>query len=579
MRHVQLKTNVPPGSPLLFLDFVRIFRWNLVFLTVAVAFAQPVPLIRILDEELKRNFAVLKEKGDPPPYFLTYTVSEEENDVVSASNGALVGQNTQHARFFDIGVRVGDRKLDNYHRIRGDQGRFTSGTIIALEDGADAIKRKVWLETDRAYRAAAQRLIQIKTNQQVKLAQEDDSDDFSTEEPSTFYESPPQVKFNGTEWAARLRHVSAEFSAFPSILTSGTMVACRRETKYLVNTEGSKIQHGRLFVQVVLNARAKASDGMELALGETFEADDPARLPSEDTLRKAAQKLAATLTSLTRAPLVDPYIGPAILSGRAAGVFFHEIFGHRVEGHRQKDDTEGQTFTKSVNAPVLPNFLSVIFDPTRRTFEKTVLNGAYAYDDEGVKGRPLTLVDHGVLKTFLLSRSPIKGFSQSNGHGRRQPGAEIVSRQSNLIVDSSNSVSDDKLREMLREELKKQSKPWGLFISEVTGGYTTTGRRGLQAFTVIPLVVYRVFADGRADELVRGADIVGTPLASFSKIMATSNRSAVFNGICGAESGSVPVSAISPALLISEIEIQRKERSQDSPPILPPPPESFGGND
>jgi predicted Zn-dependent protease len=181
------------------------------------------------------------------------------------------------------------------------------------------------------------------------------------------------------------------------------------------------------------------------------------------------------------------------------------------------------------------------------------------------------VVDHGILKTFLLSRSPIQGFPNSNGHGRHQPGMPVVSRQSNLIVESAKTVSEEKLRDLLREELKRQNKPYGLYFSQVTGGYTTTGRRGLQAFTVIPLVVYRVYADGRPDELVRGADIVGTPLASFAKIVATSDKPEVFNGICGAESGSVPVSATSPALLISEIEVQRKDRSQDRPPLLPRP--------
>ncbi|MBV8844490.1 MAG: hypothetical protein JO307_16905, partial [Bryobacterales bacterium] len=265
------------------------------------------------------------------------------------------------------------------------------------------------------------------------------------------------------------------------------------------------------------------------------------------------------------------FVGPAILSGRAAGVFFHEIFGHRVEGHRQKDETEGQTFTKSVNMPVLPNFLSVLFDATRQQIDGTPLNGFYLYDDEGVKARPVPLVENGVLKTFLMSRSPVDGFGQSNGHGRRSPGNEIVSRQSNLIVESSKKVSDADLRKMLIEEVKRQGKPYGLFFDQVTGGYTTTARRGLQAFTVIPLIVYRVYPDGRPDELIRGVDIVGTPLASFGKILATSDKSEVFNGYCGAESGYVPVSAVSPALLVSEIEIQRKERSQDRPPYLPRP--------
>jgi predicted Zn-dependent protease len=269
--------------------------------------------------------------------------------------------------------------------------------------------------------------------------------------------------------------------------------------------------------------------------------------------------------------VAEPFVGPAIFSGRAAGVFFHEIFGHRVEGHRQKDETEGQTFTRSVGTKILPEFLSVTFDPTRRKAGTTDLNGWYLYDDEGVSARPVRVVENGVLKTFLMSRSPVRGFDRSNGHGRRQPGAEVVSRQSNLLVESTRSVPETSLRRMLLEEVKRQGKPYGLLFRDVTGGFTNTGRGGVQAFKVIPVIVYRVYPDGRPDELVRGADMVGTPLASFGKILATSDTTEVFNGYCGAESGSVPVAAVSPALLVSEIEIEKQAKSQDRPPLLPPP--------
>jgi predicted Zn-dependent protease len=242
-----------------------------------------------------------------------------------------------------------------------------------------------------------------------------------------------------------------------------------------------------------------------------------------------------------------------------------------VEGHRQKDESEGQTFTKSLGRSVLPDFLSVVFDPTVRKAEGIDLNGWYTYDDEGIPGQKVAAVDHGILKAFLMSRSPIRGFDHSNGHGRRQGGLEVVSRQSNLLVDSTRQVSEMRLRAMLMEEIKRQKKPYGLYFKDITGGFTTTSRAGMQAFKVIPLVVYRVYADGRPDELVRGVDIVGTPLASFAKILATSDRREVFNGYCGAESGMVPVSAVSPAILVSEIEIEKKETSQDKPPLLPFP--------
>ena len=536
----------------------------------AGAWAQS-PLTKILSDELERNFTILKQKGDSPPYFMGYEVTDSEADLLAASQGSLALQNHARQRVLDVTIRSGTPKFDNYHRVGTDRPRFTSGLDIALEDNPFSIRQTVWLYTDRVYRNVSNRLIRLKGDEKLRAQASDTSDDFSSEKPEVSFSPTAKYKFDAVEWAKRLRKLSSEFTRYPGALNSEIAVQAQRVTKTLVNTDGTRIEHGRLFTRLVIAARGKASDGMDLSTMETFEADDPSKLPKDAQILAAVEHAGANLTGLLRAQPADPFVGPAILSGRAAGVFFHEIFGHRVEGHRQKDESEGQTFTKSVNSAVLPDFLSVVFDPTRIEFEGTTLNGSYLYDDEGVKARPVSVVENGILKTFLMSRSPIQGFPQSNGHGRRAPGAEVVSRQSNLIVQSSKKVSDAELRQMLISEVVRQRKPYGLFFSQVTGGYTTTARRGLQAFTVIPLVVYRVFPDGRPDELIRGVDIVGTPLASFAKIMATSDRMEVFNGICGAESGDVPVSAIAPAILVSEIEIQRKERSQDVPPYLSRP--------
>jgi predicted Zn-dependent protease len=538
--------------------------------SAASAFAQS-PLSKILGSELDRNFSVLKEKADPAPYFIGYSVTDEESYVVSAADGAISSEGRNRSRLLDITVRVGSPKFDNYRRINGQTPRFTATTRIALADDALPVRESVWLATDRVYRNASQRLIQIKADEKLRAAATDGSDDFSSEEPQVFFAQPPPLKFNAAEWDARLRKLSLEFKKYPGALNASITLQAQRVMETLVTTEGTRLEHGRLFSRIIISTAGKAADGMDLSTMESFETDDVARLPKDAEILAAVEKAGKNLQDLLRAPPADPFVGPAILSGRAAGVFFHEIFGHRIEGHRQKDETEGQTFTKSVGSPILPFFLSVVFDPTAREFQGVTLNGSYLYDDEGVKARRVGVVENGVLKTFLMSRAPIDGFPHSNGHGRRQPGAEVVSRQSNLFVESSNRVSDQRLRELLIAEVKKQNKPYGLFFDQVTSGYTTTARRGLQAFTVVPLVVYRVYPDGRPDEMVRGVSIVGTPLASFGNIMATSEKSEVFNGICGAESGNVPVAAISPALLVSSIEIQRKERSQDQPPYLSRP--------
>ncbi len=543
-------------------------------LLLTLAFSLPlaaasVPsLLDILSDELQRNFTILKQNGDPAPYYMDYTVTDEESQSLSATLGTIESRKKDHLRYLDVTLRVGAAQLDNYHSVNGQKGRFTRGEVIPVDDVPDAIRRRVWLDTDRTYKLASRRLIEIKSDQQVKVKDADGSGDFSSEPPAVYQEPPAPLGNLDEEWAQRARKWSAAVAEVPDVLYSNVALSVQRISKYMVSTDGTRLLHGRDFVNLSIVARGKATDGMDLIALDDFQAADLAHLPPPADIEAAAKRVGRNVADLVQAPAVEPFVGPAILSGRAAAVFFHEIFGHRIEGHRQKDEADGQTFTKAVGTSVLPSFLSVTFDPTRRTLDGIDLNGYYTYDDEGVKARPVTVVENGILKTFLMSRSPIDGVDHSNGHGRRQPGLEPVSRQSNLIVESKKQVSEKALREMLIAEIKRQNKPYGLFFDEITGGYTTTQRRGLQAFTVIPLMVYRVFADGRPDELVRGVDIVGTPLSSFAKILATSDKPQVFNGYCGAESGQVPVSASSPAILVSEIEVQKKQHSQDRPPFL-----------
>jgi predicted Zn-dependent protease len=529
------------------------------------------PLTAILQSELDREFTILKTKANPAPYYLAYETTEEETDSVSASLGALIENVHHHQRGVDTTIRVGSLQFDNYHPYKGTPVRFTTFTPLSLDDNVNQIRRALWADSDHVYRAASRRYLQLKTDNQLLVQQSNEDADFSSEEPATYSQHPLVYKYDTDEWAKKLRAWSGEFSTHPKILASGVSFRAEREIRTLVNTEGTAVQQGSNLFRVEIQGAALAADGMELSDFATIEAADPAHFPGDNLIRSKVNSLADKLDALVNAPPAEPIVCPAILSGRASAVFFHEIFGHRVEGHRQKDVTQGQTFTKMLNQKVLPDFVSVQFDATRKEYGGTDLIGYYQYDDEGVNARPVTVVENGVLKTFLLSRSPVGQFVHSNGHGRRQPGFEVVSRQSNLIVESTRQVSDKELRGQLVAEIKRQGKPYGLYFEEVSSGYTLTGRQGLQAFTVVPLVVYRVYADGRPDELIRGVDIVGTPLASFAKILATSNRSEVFNGYCGAESGSIPVSAVSPAILVSEIETQKKPNSQQQVPILPRP--------
>jgi predicted Zn-dependent protease len=541
------------------------------------------PVSQALEQEMKRAMDVLGKNGDPVPYFMSYEVNEITETGISASRGALRSDTVERGRYLDLDVRVGNYTLDNTHEIRGQRGgggpNNSPGYItMPVDDDMDALRSVIWLQTDRRYKQAAERLIQVKANRAVKVEEEDSSADFSREKVET--EKLPLVSTNvdKAQWEKKMKAYSALLSKNPEILEGTAEFTATATNQYFVDSEGTSTQQGMLRARIMLYARTKADDGMELYRSEYWDAHTVAGLPSDAVIQQNIDKMLKDLKALRAAPVVEPFTGPAILSGRASGVFFHEIFGHRMEGQRNRSESEGQTFTKQVNKPILPDFLSVTDDPTAEKIAGIDLNGYYHFDDEGVRARPVPVVENGVLRNFLLGRTPVAGFEQSNGHGRKDVGYRAVSRQGNLIVQASRTVTNPKLREMLIDEAKKQGKPFGLFFEDISGGFTSTDRQSPQAFQVTPIMVYRVYVDGRPDELVRGVDLIGTPLTSFSKITAASDKLEVFNGFCGAESGYVPVSAVSPSILTSQIEVQKKAKSSERMPILPPPSAVGGGN-
>ncbi len=536
------------------------------------------PLLGVMQAELQRNFKVLSRQP-VPAYYIAYRVYDERSTYIEASNGALVRSDDERGRSGSVDVRVGDYMLDNTHPIRGDTGGLgprVARVTLPLDDpsstGGKPIQLALWRLTDRTFKQATEALTRVKANIASKIREEDPAPDFSREEPQTYTGTPAGYAIDTALWEARLRRISAPFADDPLILRSDVSLSVTADNRYITTSEGTQVSSGSVSWRLFIQALTKADDGMELPLYTSYFARTADGLPDEKQLASDAREMMALLGRLRRAPLVDPYSGPAVLSGRAAGVFFHEIFGHRVEGQRQRNVNDAQTFAKSIDMPVLPPFLSVVFDPTVKKRGTTELMGYYQYDDEGVKAQPVTVVDKGILRTFLLNRAPVRTFVKSNGHGRAEPGYAPVSRQSNLIVESSKSVSDEALMNMLKDEARRQGKPFGLFFDNIEGGFTTTTRGAANAFNVLPNVVYRVYTDGRPLELVRGVDLIGTPLAAFGKILATGDKADVFNGICGAESGGVPVSASSPALLVGEVEVQKKAQSQEALPILSAPP-------
>lgn len=548
-----------------------VLAWPL--FTTCSAWAQQAPkddvLLATMEQEMHRAQAGLG-KLSPAPYYISYSVHDERAAYAVGTQGSLISSTHVRRRAVDVIIRVGSPDLDNAHGQ--SRGSAIISSNLPLSDDRDAIAHVLWQLTYSEYRKAAEAYLKVKTNTEVNAKEEDTSADFSKEAPHSHADSlklapdPDQQKLEKLA-----RAYSAGLKQYPYVYSSMTVVSSQAARSYFVSTEGTRLVTPSAVARVVIQGETRADDGMELMRVETFQDENIDHLPPESEIATRVQKMASDLKALRAAPVAEPFDGPALLSGRASAVFFHEVLGHRIEGHRQRGEEEGQTFTKKVNEQVLPEFLSVADDPTMHSLGGFDLSGWYEYDDEGVPAHRVEVIKNGILKSFLMSRIPVNGFSASNGHGRAQAGYVPIGRQGNLIVSSSRSTPDSGLRQKLIDEAKRQGKPYGLYFDDIQGGFTLTQRELPQAFEVLPIMVWRVYTDGRPDELVRGVDIVGTPLAAMNRILLTGENTAIFNGICGAESGGIPVSAAAPAILFSEIEVQKQKHSLERPPILPPP--------
>jgi TldD protein len=538
------------------------------------ALASDDPLLDALATELDRT--VQGWAGEPDaPYYVGYRVDHATYVNVSAVHGALSRSEETKSRILDVSVRVGSPELDNTHPIRSRGWDSTSRagmfTLLPLDGSPLALRTSIWQATSESVREAQERILRVRANRNVKVEEEDRSPDFTLEEPRADLRPPASISIDRTAWEGLLVNLSASVNRNHEVDRATASLAAGALDRYIVTSEGTQIREPHVWARVALSASATASDGMDLTLYRWLDVRDPARLPSKEVLDGWADALVRDLVALKAAPKGEPWSGPVLLRGRAAGVFVHEVMGHRVEGHRQKREQEGHTFKDQVGRPVLPAYIDVFDDPTLPVYAGVDLNGHYAYDEEGSPAQRAVLVEDGVFRGFLMGRSPIEDFARSNGHGRAQVGLAPVSRMANTVLETSMPTPMVRLRALLLEEIERQGLSYGILVDELAGGFTMTGRVTPNAFNIRATTAWRVYADGRPDELVRGIDLVGTPLSALGNVIATGDDPGVFNGYCGAESGSVPNAAISPSLLLRSLEVQKKEKGSDRPPLLPRP--------
>ena len=536
------------------------------------------PLLDILRSELNHQFTKMQNL-EQPPHFMDFRVVDETRRGVHTEFGTVTGIVNTRVRNFVPSIRIGDMEFDNMiDPAQAVMAGWWGGHVnLPLNDDHPmAIKQVIWNECFNRYRRAVDDLERAIARRDVRVELEDRAPSF-TEAPIEIYFEPPlapeKTMFDEEYWSNRMRALSALFLKNPDIASGSASVSFRHQRRYYLNTEGTEIVQNLTYADISIHAMIRAEDGMTLPLFTNYFAFFPDGLPANEEIIVDVLSMIDRLVLLQNAPLVSPFTGPALLSGAASGVFFHEIFGHRIEGQRLKSDGDGQTFKRMVGQSVLPASLSVFDDPTMRQYLGRDLSGFYKFDDQGVRGERVEVVRDGILTNFLMTRTPIDGFYRSTGHARADMGFEVESRQSNLIIETSDPKSDEELRRLLIEEAIAQGREYGFFFNTVAGGFTQTSARAVNSFAVIPLEVYRVFVDGRPDEMVRGVDLIGTPLSMFAGIIyaGTMESAQIFFGTCIADSGSIPVTAISPTILVRQIEMQRRPRASDRGPILPRP--------
>jgi TldD protein len=539
--------------------------------------ADKSPLLDVMLDENKRWMQALGQKGDAA-YYLAYQISDFRVVNMEADGGALTTDQDESDRNLDVEIRVGSPGLDNTRQLSDETAGLneplTRRGIVPFGADPQAVSNHLWLETDRRYREAVQALAYVKQDQ-ATLSKISDVPDFSAAPAEVYIGKPAKLQFDKAAWADRLKRCSAR--ALRGKATRGSCgVVFQEVTVYYVNSDGSQIQQSFTSAQLAVSVGVKSPDGMGLGRLEQRFGVSPGDLPADAEVDEMIELVTGDLDALHDAPLADPYVGPAILEGRAAGVFFHEVFGHRIEGHRQKEQHSGKTFASYVGKDIMPEWLSIHDDPTLTTLNGRQLNGFYRFDDEGVRAQKTPLVEQGRLVGFLMGRNPIDGFASSNGHGRKQPGLPPVARQGNLVVSAVKTVERKTLEDLLIQEIKRQKRPYGMVFTDISGGFTNTSAFAPQAFKVNPVMAYRLYPDGRR-ELVRGIDVSGTPLVALQSIRAASREIETFNGVCGAESGWVPVSASAPSLLVERIEVEKSFIPPDRPPVLDPPSIRTGG--
>ena len=518
-------------------------------------------LFDLLKQEVNYYYSHLSQDSIPVNS-LCFNVLDEKSIVLSSDMGYATEKESKSRKLFPT-LKFGYKEKDGTPSmlIMWDMYIRNYKYDLPLSDDTTAIKSIIWRGLGEIYQNAKEKLSKREKADSLPSAE-------SLPVAEQYYEEPlPEYPVDKEKWKTLLNRITLiQKDSIQSVCKAG--YSCAQQRKYLLKSDGTAIAQNSRTFWIWLAASVKDKKGVECPLYMDYFAYDESELPDEDELSRAMTDLIERADALSKAPMAEAYSGPVLFSGNAGGVFFHEVLGHRLE----KEDSE---FKPMMGKSVLPTDISVSCDPTINKIHGTALNGYYLFDDEGVRAQRVECIKDGVMKNFLHVIPQKKEDAPSNGHGRAAFGEVPMTRQSNLLVETSRPYTEEQLREMFVQQLKEDNKEYGYYIRSVSNGWTTTSNstNRVSSFNVVPVETYRIYADGRSDSLVRGVSFIGTPLSAFNNIKAAGGKIETSNGRCGSRSGWIPVSITAPTIYVSQMETQCIKGDKDMEPTLLPCPE------
>ena len=535
--------------------------------------------LKIMKNELDRSFIALQDE-ETPPYYISYEITENVGVTVEGAFGEVTNQTSYMTRNLDLDVRVGSYEMDNTHPYEGfpiamSMAGLLLPVLVAVDD-EESLRTALWLKTDSQYKAALQLFKTIQEETQSEQRTGTQVEDFSKAPVSEYSEEKIEPDWNVQDWTSHISRYSTPFAEAETIHYNRVEITCNVETRWFVNTEGSKIQTSKPLCRMKIVASTRADDGVEFSLSRMFSAESVDRLVNETEVLASVNKMITDLEALRQAPALIAYEGPAILGGRASSVFFHQIVGQGLEGNRLLNIWGEPSIRLEIGERVLPESFTVIFDPTVVSIRGERLLGHYTFDNEGVRGKRVMAIEGGIPVEHVRSRTPVNQADLSNGHGRREAGNRVSARQSSMFVEVSDFRTPEELEALLLARVREQGKSYGLYIEELTDLETQANDLLSMSLddvfqigpTVKPLSMYKIYLDG-TKELLRGTHNLDVNLDLLRQVETGSSDFHVFNVMSTGESGSVPVSTVAPSIFLSQIEFGDDNGSESKPNQMP----------